>query len=669
MAFQIYQEPSRLTPANAEHIYNIGSDLSGENSYKFVVNVVALPYTWTLPEEKYIIAKIKARPNSEGRLIFDAQEIIQSMMTPNVRVDWGSYLETDIKMYRGGQAYNEDSYMVSKPTLDEAFSRINGNNSTDNFPPFGADPGLEAQYHVMDYRVMIGEEYVDSEGNLVSNGPDSRAKYVPATTENVYPSPTPGVTNDDIFWEGFNGRYNLGTLSGINYKHYSGGVLVEDRDDSSEDDNTNPFNLPVLVGDINIVTSLYSGKQWNFIWTSIPAEGEYPAYEAWVLSEITYNLPYTYGQFMPDSILTWVGAETDIQTDKWIPSTINEQNINGHKYDSSKWFMRNKEAGTNKGPKYGQFLNIAGPTEIVTYDEWAGATETVDLPTRMRSIYVGEPLMVSFFNGFCFDFINDLRVLNVTKIPTAFPTWRHTDYEYIIQDYGAGPLFQVDDPYPGIYDENELTNTLLHFTSNQIWSDGGLNYLEVPFTDILVSTWQYRQDPIGPIIGSPADMSASASEILHFKVKDIKCFNNPTFFVFLNRNGVWDTFTFGAKSVLDYDIDRKTYSKAPYRDSSIYNKSSFTKSNVVYENNITVGLTAETEYLEQYDSVIVEDLIRSSEVYIIQGNRGEGELSPVLLSVTIKTSKVEEYQKRYEKLFQHTIEVEFNNIDGFNQSI
>ena len=661
MAFNFIQTPSRLTPANAEHIYTIGSDLSGESNYKYIVNIVAFPYNW-IDTDTYIIAKIKARPNSEGVITFDAQKIIQSMLNPNIRVDWDDYLETDIKMYQGqipaGGDTGQDSYYVSKPTLTEAFSRANANNNTAELGPFEAEPGQEALYHIMEYRIMCGEEYYDVNGNFVSNGPESDgAKFVPVLDEDVEPYAigTWPVTNPSIKWEGFDGRYNQPLISNeggeLIWYDDIGGIIFQTSFTSANGSWTPPTEPD--SGDVLTFQSNYSQKIWTFTYNPEGTEG-------WVLTNVAYVFPYWFGQFQPESIITWVGAQDRLQENRWFNATIpNEYNINGHLYDSSRWSMHNKQSDAQRSPDYGQFLNIAGPSELKDYFG-------EDIPTRKRTIYRGEPFIVSFFNGYVNDFLNDLRcVVFRYKLKNQSPGQFNWDVEYIIQDHGGGPLISPDDPYPTFNEGDTMGNKLLHFTKNNIWPFYDPNN---PIEWVEIYTWQYYDDPVSE---NPENIQESASEILRYDVKDIQCFNNPTYFVFLNRNGGWDTFTFGAKTVKSYDIDRKTYTKAPYRNSSLYSKQSFDKAKVVYENNIDVSLTCETEYLKQQDSVIVEDLIRSSEVYILEDIRVEDSSTtvyPKLIPVTVKTNKVEEYQQRYEKLFQHTIEVEFNNIKGYNQS-
>lgn len=671
MAFTFTQTPSRLTPANAEHIYTIESDLSDQSNYKYVVNIIAFPYNW-VDGETYIIAKIKARPNSAGVLTFDAQKIIQSMLDPNIRVDWDDYLETDLKMYRGmipqGGDTGEDSYYVSKPTLSEAFSRANANNNVEVFGPFEAEVGQEAKYHIMEYRIMVGEEYVDGIGNFVSNGPESDGAKFVAPPEDAYPSNVGApsgspYTNLYIAWEGFIGQYNQPLVynDGVEVTYYDdiGGIIQQGQ--GTSDVAAYPITggastlPPPQTGYVITVQSNYTQKIWTF--TFNPSESNT---DGWVLTNTQYVLPYWFGQFMPESVLTWVGAQDRLQESRWLPATIpNEFNINGHLYDSSRWYMHAKQSDTVRSSSFGEFLNIAGPPVQIDYTG-------EEIPTRTRTIYRGEPFMVSFFNGFCLDFLNDLRCLvfryhKKNQAPGAF-IW---DIEYIIQNHGGGPLINPDDPYPSFDVGDPIGDKLLHYTKNDIWAGWDPNN---PIEWAEIYTWQYEQDPT---TNNPENIYESASEILRYEVKDVTCFNHPTYFVFLNRNGGWDTFTFGAKTVKSYDIDRKTYTKSPYRNSSIYSKQSFDQAKVVYDTTITVGLTCETEYLKQQDSVIVEDLIRSSQVYIVEDIKVESPtqtVAPKLIPVTVQTNKVEEYEKRYEKLFQHTIEVEFNNIQGYNQS-
>ena len=110
-------------------------------------------------------------------------------------------------------------------------------------------------------------------------------------------------------------------------------------------------------------------------------------------------------------------------------------------------------------------------------------------------------------------------------------------------------------------------------------------------------------------------------------------------------------------------------------------RQSFERKTTTYEQEVEIKVEAQTDYLQEWEARIAEDLIRSTRVFILKDQwfreydwgtgavPGGGEINPTLIPVQILNSGVMEYNKNYEKLFQHSIEFTYQNISGYRTSL
>ena len=81
-------------------------------------------------------------------------------------------------------------------------------------------------------------------------------------------------------------------------------------------------------------------------------------------------------------------------------------------------------------------------------------------------------------------------------------------------------------------------------------------------------------------------------------------------------------------------------------------------------------LTVDSNFVTQNDAVIIEELLMSPYVYIIQDNwlpeDNQQYIYPYLIPCVVQNKEVEVFQQKYQRLFQYTIELKqtpYRNYD------
>ena len=151
------------------------------------------------------------------------------------------------------------------------------------------------------------------------------------------------------------------------------------------------------------------------------------------------------------------------------------------------------------------------------------------------------------------------------------------------------------------------------------------------------------------------------SEIVQYKMVGEECFNDPVSFLFLNRQGVWDTFTFTKKYTKKYNVNKKTYSSQKTLNVQWWNRQSYDQGEQVFYGDAEEIVTVDSGFVEQNDVQIIEDLLMSPYVYMMMNNwQVEGSeqfIYPYLIPCTVQNKEVKEYLKKYVRIFQYTIEL------------
>jgi hypothetical protein len=161
-----------------------------------------------------------------------------------------------------------------------------------------------------------------------------------------------------------------------------------------------------------------------------------------------------------------------------------------------------------------------------------------------------------------------------------------------------------------------------------------------------------------------------SSEIVQYKMVGDECFNDPISFLFMNRNGIWDTYTFTKKSQKRFGVNKKTYSTQKSLNVQWWNRQSYDSSETVFYGSVDELLTVDSNFVTQNDAIIIEELLMSPYVYIIQDNwlpeDNQQYIYPYLIPCVVQNKEVEVFQQKYQRLFQYTIELKqtpYRNYD------
>ena len=151
------------------------------------------------------------------------------------------------------------------------------------------------------------------------------------------------------------------------------------------------------------------------------------------------------------------------------------------------------------------------------------------------------------------------------------------------------------------------------------------------------------------------------SEIVQYKMVGEECFNNPVSFLFMNRNGVWDTYTFTKKSEKTYNLNKKTYSTQKSLNTRYWNRQSYDSSETVFWGYADEMMTVDSGFVLQNDGVVIEELLMSPYVYMIQDNwlpsSNQDFIYPYLVPVLIENKEVKVFEQKYQRIFQYTMEM------------
>lgn len=129
----------------------------------------------------------------------------------------------------------------------------------------------------------------------------------------------------------------------------------------------------------------------------------------------------------------------------------------------------------------------------------------------------------------------------------------------------------------------------------------------------------------------------------------------------LNKHGTWDYYTFNKKSVKSLSTNRKTYTQL----SGTWNEATYklhgsSGGRKNYKVDTKEKIKMNTDYVSEDESVWLEQLINSTEVYILNGYQSDvgGTLRRYVQPVTLTTSSHTRKTIANDKLIQYTFEVE-----------
>ena len=245
--------------------------------------------------------------------------------------------------------------------------------------------------------------------------------------------------------------------------------------------------------------------------------------------------------------------------------------------------------------------------------------------------------------------------------------------------YGGNPLFNNTDQIRGIhYLQKSQTNNQMNYDSVQtspVQFSSRLNSQSTAPYSYLQQRIAYGIFKPNPNIRTNSDVAIfltndcggidcdvyGVSEIVQYKMVGEECFNNPVSFLFLNRQGVWDTYTFTKKYTKKYNVNKKNYNQQKSLNTKYWNRQSYDKSETTFYADAEEIVTVDSNFVIENDVVIIEQLLMSPQVYMIQDNwlpvDNLSDMYPYLIPCSVENKEVKEYINKYDHIFQYTIQL------------
>ena len=245
--------------------------------------------------------------------------------------------------------------------------------------------------------------------------------------------------------------------------------------------------------------------------------------------------------------------------------------------------------------------------------------------------------------------------------------------------YGGNPLFNNTDSVKAIaYLQKTANNNQYNYDAiqtNQIDYTARANAQDVAPYSYLQQRIAYGIFKPNPQVRTDSDVAIflsdsctgidydvnGMSEIVQYKMVGEECFNDPVSFLFMNRQGIWDTYTFTKKYTKKYNVNKKTYNQQKSLNTSWWNRQSYDSSETVFYGDAEEIVTVDSAFVMQNDVDVIEELLMSPYVYQIMDNWLPGTnqqyIYPYLIPCTVQNKEVKEYINKYERIFQYTIDL------------
>lgn len=361
--------------------------------------------------------------------------------------------------------------------------------------------------------------------------------------------------------------------------------------------------------------------------TQILIPTNYSAYTSYTGGTISVTDAST----QPYGVMIWPGVQDNKERSEFYyysGTNLNGQYnyLNTQVYD---WKMDLSEKG--------RFMSAYGPETIPMTINGSQVYQT-----RWRTHYYKCPIIVGFMYGGNPLYNNTSAIAGISYLQKT-QTNNQMNYDVVQNlgiNYTSRPNSQNDAPYSylsqriayGIFKQNENVRTD---------SD-----VAIYLTDTCSPT-NYNLD--------------SVSEIVQYKMVGDECFNDPVSFLFLNRNGVWDTFTFTKKYTKKYAVDKKVYNSQKTLNTQWWNRQSYDSQQTVFWGQAAEQVTVDSGFVQQNDVTVIEELLMSPYVYQIMDNwlpgTNQDYIYPYLIPCIVENKEVKEYIQKYQRIFQYTIEL------------
>lgn len=246
--------------------------------------------------------------------------------------------------------------------------------------------------------------------------------------------------------------------------------------------------------------------------------------------------------------------------------------------------------------------------------------------------------------------------------------------------FGGNPLFNNTTSVKSImYLQKNQTNNQYNYDSiqsNQILFTPRTNLQTVAPYSYLSQRIAYGIFKPNPTVRTDSDVAIyltnnylgydydvfGCSEIVQYKMVGEECLNNPVSFLFLNRQGIWDTYTFTKKYTKKFQVNKKSFNQQKSLNTKWWNRQSYDSQITNFYGDANEIVTVDSNFVAQNDVVVIEELLMSPYVYMIMDDwlpaENQDYIYPYLLPVQVLNKEVEEYISKYKRIFQYTIELQ-----------
>lgn len=295
----VQQHPLQLTASKVDHVYTFTSTTPAANptytDFRFVADI----YVDTTTNYPVKIARQIFAPNSFGKGIINVQRIIENYVEGNARSESVQYSSNNSNAFSPyGTLAN-----LSGASESNAFSDRNCGGCLNN-------QSYPQRYGVRDYRIMIGEQYIDPADPTTTVINISQDPSIPSTGyyTTVTNGPWSGGASDgnQVSWfeAGGNISQTSGLARGVNYAwtNSMGTVVYQTAVDQNVSGVFTPSSTPAQ-GDIFKIEERYTGIRFTFGWF---ASG---SYIGWGLLSVSEGFECEYGSASsPPFVTIWPGT-------------------------------------------------------------------------------------------------------------------------------------------------------------------------------------------------------------------------------------------------------------------------------------------------------------------------------------------------------------------------
>ena len=340
--------------------------------------------------------------------------------------------------------------------------------------------------------------------------------------------------------------------------------------------------------------------------------------------------------------------DTDILTYGGLLSNSNDfgYNLVGVSDSNRKTYVLQNDSGTAQG----QMLSDAPTTQNALITDYGTLPFLNNINAGQNSFYVGfdneAPQVVGFIRIKLFN-SSDAQLGSSIDVSNRQTTG---GYSAISPDVGSSPY---------------ATTRLLYFGAFPANLNGGYiadNSTYADWNTHKSSTAYYTIQPFAQSASSP---QISIGEEYRINIVTGDCRYESIRLTWLNKHGTWDYYTFTKKSVRSLSTNRTNYTQlAGSWNNSTYTNRAHTGGQKNFRVNSRERIKINTDFVSEAEAIWFEQLINSTEVYILNGYNSDGgviaagNVNRYVEPTTVTTSSYVRKTKGNDKLIQYTFDIE-----------